>query len=235
MADEERAEREARKQALAEAKRQEEEERKRRLDEIAEQERKEREESKAAFLHAKQAEEAARQARLAETPKEVFEAGRSAVRAHHRLGGVAHKIVARGPGLEKATVGKRTTFEVLHRDEHVRDTACAGVVADEAQGAVLDIGDDLQVQFFGPAQIDGDFDEAEAGRYALSFVPPKAGQYEVHVMLQSVHVPGAHSSPLPRLHKRYTHTPDPAQGARSSLWCRTSDRLSACTYTQKRR
>lgn len=59
------------------------------------------------------------------------------------------------------------------------------------QGAVLEIGDDLQVQFFGPAQIDGDFEEAEGGRYALSFVPPKAGDYEVHVMLQTVHITGA--------------------------------------------
>ena len=59
------------------------------------------------------------------------------------------------------------------------------------QGAVLEIGDDLQVQFFGPAQIDGEFDETEAGRYALSFVPPKAGKYEVHISLQTCHVPGA--------------------------------------------
>ena len=63
------------------------------------------------------------------------------------------------------------------------------------QGAVIDVGNDLQVQFFGPSQIEGEFDEAEAGRYALSFVPPKAGAYEVHVMLQSVHVTGA-LSPL---------------------------------------
>ena len=56
---------------------------------------------------------------------------------------------------------------------------------------MLEIGDDLQVQFFGPARIDGEFDEAEAGRYALSFVPPKAGKYEVHVSLQTCHVPGA--------------------------------------------
>lgn len=59
---------------------------------------------------------------------------------------------------------------------------------------MIDIGDDLQVQFFGPAPINGDFDEAEAGRYALSFVPPKPGDYEVHVMLQTVHVPGANPS-----------------------------------------
>lgn len=195
MADDEQAEREARKQALAEAKRQEEEERKRRLDEIADAERREREESKAAFQKAKEAEESARKARLAETPKEVFEAGRSAVRAHHRLGPVSHKIVARGPGLHHGVVGQRTNFEILHKDEKVRGSV-SGVFAVltmpwSAQGEVLDIGDDLQVQFFGPAQIDGEFDEAEAGRYALSFVPPKAGNFEVHVMLQSVHVPGA--------------------------------------------
>ena len=72
---------------------------------------------------------------------------------------------------------------------------------------MLDIGDDLQVQFFGPAQIDGDFDEAEAGRYALSFVPPKAGHYEVHVMLQSVHVPGARAPRSTPAHPHASHSP----------------------------
>ena len=96
--------REASKRALAEAKRLEEEERKRRLDEIAAAEAREREESKIAFQKAKQAEEAARKATLEETPKEVFEAGRHAVRSHHRLAGIAPMIVARGPGLQSAIV-----------------------------------------------------------------------------------------------------------------------------------
>lgn len=116
----EQDEREASKRALAEAKRQEEEERKRRLDDIEREERAERESSKLAFQKAKEAEEAARKDALTETPKEVFEAGRHAVRSHHRLAGVALKIVARGPGLQGGVVGQRTTFEVLHKDENAR-------------------------------------------------------------------------------------------------------------------
>lgn len=115
--EEERAES---RRALAEARRLEEQERTRRLDEIKELEMRERANSKLAFQKAKEAEEAARKAQLEETPKEVFEAGRHAVRAHHRLGGVAHKIVARGPGLHSGVVGERTSFEIIHRDEHVR-------------------------------------------------------------------------------------------------------------------
>lgn len=115
----EQADREERKKALAEAKRQEEEERKRRLDEIAAAEAAERQASKVAFQKAKEAEEKARKAALEDTPKEVFEAGRSAVRTHHRVASVAPKIIARGPGLQSAIVGVRTNFEILHRDENV--------------------------------------------------------------------------------------------------------------------